>query len=437
MAQISTTTRRAFIQGSLAATAALATPTIISPRAIGAEDTVAPSEKITLGVIGIGPRCTYDIAPMLAMPDVQCVMIADVQASRREAGKKLVDTHYGNDDCKITRDFRELLDRKDIDAVLIATGDRWHAPASMMAAEAGKDVYSEKPCGLTIDLCQRLDDTIKRTDRIFQAGTQRRSVPNFQQAAQLAITGKLGKIHTLFASIYIPSIRTEWLPGEPTPDPNVVDWNLWLGPAPWRQYNSRYVSGDWRGYWDFDSGARLLDWGAHTLDLCQWANQADDTMPIEYEPSATNITCRYANGVDVVLDFLKDPFGNRDPHYITRLGTCPVRFVGDEGWVETGDSGEVVVKPDSLASELSDKQKRVRGLDVSAHARNFFDSVKSRRPTVCNSTVMRRSHIACHAAALSWILGRKLRIDPATESFIDDDEANRLRSRPARDCWAS
>jgi predicted dehydrogenase len=437
MAQISTTTRRAFIQGSLAATAALATPTIISPRAIGAEDTVAPSEKITLGVIGIGPRCTYDIAPMLAMPDVQCVMIADVQASRREAGKKLVDTHYGNDDCKITRDFRELLDRKDIDAVLIATGDRWHASASMMAAEAGKDVYSEKPCGLTIDLCQRLDDTIKRTDRIFQAGTQRRSVPNFQQAAQLAITGKLGKIHTLFASIYIPSIRTEWLPGEPTPDPNVVDWNLWLGPAPWRQYNSRYVSGDWRGYWDFDSGARLLDWGAHTLDLCQWANQADDTMPIEYEPSATNITCRYANGVDVVLDFLKDPFGNRDPHYITRLGTCPVRFVGDEGWVETGDSGEVVVKPDSLASELSDKQKRVRGLDVSAHARNFFDSVKSRRPTVCNSTVMRRSHIACHAAALSWILGRKLRIDPATESFIDDDEANRLRSRPARDCWAS
>jgi predicted dehydrogenase len=374
---------------------------------------------------------------MLAMPDVQCVMIADVQASRREAGKKLVDTHYGNDACKTTRDFRELLDRKDIDAVLIATGDRWHAPASMMAAEAGKDVYSEKPCGLTIDLCQRLDDTIKRTDRIFQAGTQRRSVPNFQQAAQLAITGKLGKIHTLFASIYIPSIRTEWLPGEPTPDPDVVDWNLWLGPAPWRQYNSRYVSGDWRGYWDFDSGARLLDWGAHTLDLCQWANQADDTMPIEYEPSATKITCRYANGVEVVLDFLKDPFGNRDPNFITRLGTCPVRYVGDEGWVETGDSGEIVVKPDSLASELPDKQKRVRGLDVSAHARNFFDSVKSRKPTVCNSTVMRRSHIACHAAALSWILGRKLRIDPTTESFIDDDEANRLRGRPARDCWTS
>ncbi len=197
------------------------------------------------------------------------------------------------------------------------------------------------------------------------------------------------------------------------------------------------MSGDWRGYWDFDSGARLLDWGAHTLDLCQWANQADDTMPIEYEPAATDITCRYANGVEVVFDFLKDPFGNRDPNFITRLGTCPVRYVGDEGWVETGDSGEIVVKPDSLASELPNKEKRVRGLDVSAHARNFFDCVKSRKPTVCNSTVMRRSHIACHAAALSWILGRKLRIDPATETFVDDDEANRLRSRPARDCWSA
>jgi predicted dehydrogenase len=430
------TSRREFIQGSLAASAAFAVPAVVAPAALGMGDTVAPSEKITLGVIGIGPRCTYDIKPMLAMPDVQCVMIADVQASRREAGKKLVDEHYGNDSCKITRDFRELLDRKDIDAVLVATGDRWHAPASMMAAEAGKDVYSEKPCGLTIDLCQRLDETIKRTGRVFQAGTQRRSVPNFQQAAKLAQDGKLGKLHTLYASVYIPSIRTEWLPAEPTPDPDVCDWNLWLGPAPWRQYNAGYVNGDWRGYWDFDSGARLLDWGAHTLDLCQWANQSDDTMPVEYEPTATNITCRYENGVKIILDFLKDPFGNRDPNFITRLGTCPVRYVGDEGWVETGDSGEVVVKPDSLAGQLQDQQKRIRGLDVSAHARNFFDSIKSRKPTVCNSTVMRRSHVACHAAALAWILGRKLRINPATETFIDDDEANRLRKRPERDCWA-
>jgi predicted dehydrogenase len=304
----------------------------------------------------------------------------------------------------------------------------------MLAAEAEKDVYSEKPCGLTIDLCQRLDETFQQTGRIFQAGTQRRSVPNFRQAVRLAQEGKLGKLHTLYASIYTPSIRTEWLPSQPTPEQEAVDWNLWLGPAPWRPYNAGYVNGDWRGYWDFDSGARLLDWGTHTLDLCQWANEADDTMPVEYIPEEDKITCVYSNGVKVVLDFLKQPFGDRSPHYITRLGTCPVRFVGEEGSVETGDSGEVVVEPESLAQKL-DSYERVRGLDVSEHARDFFDSVRSRRPTVCNTSVMRHSHIACHAAALSWILGRRLRIDPRTETFVDDAEANRLRSRPERTTW--
>jgi predicted dehydrogenase len=434
MSQTNPATRRQFLQRSLAAGAAAAAATYVPAAALGADENVAPSDKITLGVIGIGPRCRYDLGSILKLPDVQCVAIADVQASRREEGKKLVDAAYGNAKCETLRDFRRLLDRQDVDAVLIATGDRWHAPASMLAAEAGKDVYSEKPCGLTIDLCQRLDETFRRTRRIFQAGTQRRSVPNFRQAVDLAQNGKLGKLHTLYASIYTPSIRTEWLPGEPTPDAEVCDWNMWLGPAPWRPYNPEYVRGGWRGYWDFDSGARLLDWGAHTLDLCQWANQADDSMPVEYSPYDDKIICRYENGVRVILDFLKQPFGDRSPHYITRLGTCPVRFEGDKGSVETGDSGEIVVKPESLAEKLPE-YKRVRGLDVSAHARDFFDSVKNRKPTVCNSSVMRHSHVACHAAALCWILGRKLQIDPATETFVDDAEANLLRSRPERTGW--
>jgi predicted dehydrogenase len=428
--------RRDFLRDSaLAAGAAIAFPTIVPASALGKDDAAAPSDRVSLGVIGIGPRCTYDLKSILQFKDVQCIAIADVQASRRDAGKRLIEEHYGESDCALYTDFRELLARKDIDAVLIATGDRWHAPASMLAAEVGKDVYSEKPCGLTIDLCHRLDDTIQRTGRIFQAGTQRRSVPNFQHAVELAHGGKLGKLHTLHASVYMPQIRTEWLPREATPDPKVVDWNLWLGPAPWRPYNAKYVNGDWRGFWDFDSGARLLDWGAHTLDLCQWANQADDTMPVEYEPTENNITCRYANGVKLVLDFLPAPFGDRSPHYITRLGTCPVRFVGSEGSVETGDSGEIVVEPESLAKHLPEEYKRVLGLDVSAHARNFFDCIKSREPAVCNSAVMRRSHIACHAAALAWVLQRKLTIDPAKETFIDDAEANSLRARPERDPW--
>ena len=428
-------TRREFLHTAAASATASSWGALLPAQGLGEQARVAPSDKITLGVIGIGPRCTYDLTSMLNFDDIRCVAIADVQASRRDKGKELVDQHYRSNDCVLYRDFRELLDRQDIDAVLVATGDRWHADASILAAEAGKDVYSEKPCGITIDACQRLADTMHREQRVFQAGTQRRSVPNFQTAVELAHSGKLGKLHTLHASIYQPVLDNTWLPAEPTPPRDVVDWNLWLGPAPWRPFNQKYVNGRWRGQWDFDSGARLLDWGAHTVDLCQWANQADDTMPVVYEPTDKEIVCTYANGVKLVIDFLPDPFGNRDPHYITRLGTCPVRFIGDEGWVETGDEGEIVVSSESLKKEVGDSYKRVRGLDVSAHSRNFFDCIRSREMTNANVDVMRRSHIACHAAAIAWILGRKLEFDPETEEFIDAPEADVLRSRPSRD-WS-
>jgi predicted dehydrogenase len=427
--------RREFLKRSIAVAGAAALPTIIPASALGRDGAAAPSERIALGVIGIGPRMTYDLAGVLPKTDVRCVAVCDVRADRREAGKKLVDQHYGNKDCILYRDFRELLARADIDAVMIGTGDRWHAPASILAAKAGKDVYSEKPCGLTIGLCQALDDTMRQTKRVFQAGTQRRSVANFQAAVRLAQSGKLGKIHTLFASVYAPSIETNWLPGEPTPARDVVDWDLWLGPAPWRPYNHAYVDGEWRGQWDFEAGARLLDWGAHTVDLCQWTNNADDTMPIEYETVDNTIVGRYANGVKLVLDCLKEPFGQREG-WVQSLGSCPVRFVGEEGSVETGDSGGIEVQPASLKSEIQDVVKKRRpGIDVVEHTRNFFDCVKSRGQPAANSQVMRHSHIACHAAALSWILKRKMTIDPVKEEFIGDDEANGLRTRPARAPW--
>jgi len=436
----SRSTRRQFMRNSVASTTALSIPLVAPTQALGQS---APSEKIALGVIGYGPRCDYVLNGMLKLPDVQCVALADVVRSRRAKGKALIDRFNGNNDCDTYRDFRDLLSRDDIDAVLIATGDRWHATASMMAAEAGKDVYCEKPCALTIGLCQELADTFERTGRVFQAGTQRRSVANFRQAVEIAHSGKLGKLHTLYASIYTPSIRTEWLSGEPTPKPDDVDWNMWLGPAPWRLYNSEYVKGGWRGYYDFDSGGRLLDWGAHTVDLCQWAVKADETMPVEFVPGEEKITARYANGVELIMDFLETPFAER-PGWIQDLGTCPVRFVGEKGWVETGDSGGIVVGPESVASDLANLPESTSsleindqpGLDVVAHARNFIDCVKSRKPTVTNPAVMRHSHIVCHAAATAWMLNRTLKFDPNMEAFIEDDEANRLRTRAARE-WSA
>ena len=427
--------RREIMAAGAKASLALAVPSIVPALTLGNMTSISPNEQIQLGVMGFGRRCKYVLTELLKLKDVRCRLVADVQASRRDEAKKFVDAAYGNSDCEVVSDFREVLARKDIDAVFIVTGDRWHATASMMAAEAGKDIYCEKPCGLTIEYCQQIDDTIRKTGRIFQAGTQRRTVNHYQRAVQIARDGKLGRLTKLVASVYTPGHNNNWLPAEPTPDRNIVDWNMWLGPAPWRPYNKDYVAGNWRGQWDFDSGARLLDWGAHTMDLCQMANQSDHTMPVEYLPRANSIECRYADGLLLEIDFLQDPFGQRTG-WIQSNGTCPVRFIGEKGWVETGDGGEVHLALDGKEIEVTSDGKPARGADVVNHLRNFFDCIKTRQQTAANSTVMRRSHIACHAAALSWILQRPLKLDPTTESFIDDDEANRLKTRPQRMDWA-
>ena len=429
-----TLTRRQFLGQSLAAGGAITLPWFIPARALGRDGAVAPSEKIALGGIGLGPRGQYDLSVMLPEMDVQFVATCDAVRSRREQVKRMADAHYGNTDCRMYQDMFELLARPDIDAVLIATGDHWHALASLLAAKAGKDVYSEKPCGMTIGEIQSLADGIHRFGRVFQAGTQRRSVSNFQYAVHLAQSGKLGRLHTLHASVYVPSKNYAWLPAEPEPPRDQCDWDRWLGPAPWRPYNSRYVSGGWRGHHDFEAGGNFLDWGAHTLDLCQWANQADHTAPLEYEATPTSVIARYANGVKLVCDFLPTAFGNRDPQYHTSTGTCPVRFEGDEGWVETGDNSQLVFS-ENLAKSLN-RQYGGTGLSSAGHGRNFFDCVKSRALPVCNQDVMRRSHIVCFAAQLSWQLGRKLTLDPVKEEFVGDEEANRMRRRATREPWS-
>ena len=419
--------RRLFLKQSLVAGGALAFPWVLRARA------VAPSNRITLGVIGIGPRCRLVLGSMLEETDVQCVAICDVQADRRAIGKKMVDDKYGNTDCVTIRDFRELLARRDIYAVLIATGDHWHALASIMTAKAGKDIYSEKPCAMTMADCEAIEETMKRYGRVFQAGTQRRSIGNFQLAVQLARTGKLGRLHTLRASIYRPNTRHDWLPAEPLPPRDEVDWDIWLGPCPERPYNREYVTGGWRGHYDFDSGGSILDWGAHTADLCQWANDADDTTPIEYEPSADFITARYANGVKLVFEYHDRPFDKTPSSSIARLGTCPVRFEGDEGWVETGDNGNIEASPASLKRDLRQLGQQRAGTDAGSHARNFFDCIKSRAITNANPHVMRQTHVACHAAAIALELNLKVAFNPAKEEFLNDPEANRLRSRAKRE----
>jgi len=271
--------RREFFRRYGTMAGALAVPLVIRSSALGFAGTVAPSERIVMGGLGIGPRGRTDLRHILNQPDAQFIVVCDAQAERRQIVKRMVDENYGNTDCQTCRHPFELLSRDDIDAVLIATGDRWHTMASILAAKAGKDIYCEKPCSMTIGQSRALAETIRRYGRVYQAGTQRRNVDNFVFAVGLVHSGKLGKLHTVHANTLNPATSHDWLPEEPLPPKDEVDWDLWLGPSPWRPFNSRYVRGGWRGFFDFHGGG-ILEWGSHTVDLCQWAAQADHTTPV-------------------------------------------------------------------------------------------------------------------------------------------------------------
>lgn len=438
----STMTRRRFLATTAKASAVLAAPLFVPGPALGKDGGVAASERVTVGGIGINSRGRGVLAGFLAQPDAQFLATCDIRADRQKKIKDIADQKYGNKDCATYRDFRELLARKDLDAVMITTGDRWHALGSVMAAKAGKDVYVEKPCSMTIGESQALAEVMRRYGRVFQVGTQRRSVANFQFAAELARSGKLGKLQTLQASIayYKPQIVHEWLPAEPEPPKEKEDWDLWLGPAPWRPYNHAYTAGIWGWLcaFDFNAGGGFLNWASHTVDLCQWANQADGTTPVEFEPIGPErgyaakrvVHARYANGVKLVM------CAHDAPGWLG-LGSCSVRYEGEEGWVETGDSGKIALHPESLRSgQTAFTDKGGPTVDQAQwHVRNFLDCVKSRAQPACSADIARSSHVAGHAAAIAWMLDRKVAFDPAKEAFLGDDEANRMRTRPMREPW--
>jgi len=416
--------RRFFKAAAAAAGAVIAAPTIVSAAALGKDGAVAASDRITLGAIGIGSRGSYDLGCILWEPDVRVVAVADVRGERRKGAKNQVDGKYGNKDCATYIDFRELLARGDIDTVLIATGPNWHATASIMAAKAGKDVYCEKPCTKNIVQSIELAATFRRTGRVFQGGMQRRNLPNFMFAVNLARSGKLGKLQSVHAHpAGMGTHMSGWMPAEPEPPREDVDWDMYLGPSAWRPYNKRMLDG-----FNFEKGGGMvgggvLEWGSHCVDLCQWANSADNTAPVEYFRAEKGQTsAMYANGVKLVI---------RDGGWLG-LGSCPVRFEGDTGWVETGDDADIVASSPEL---LVGKGAAIRGYPANNHLRDFFNCVKTRGEPLANAEVACHSHIACHATNIALFLDRKLAYDPVKNVFIGDAQANRLRGEALRDPW--
>jgi hypothetical protein len=423
------------LKATAAAGAALMMPTVVPAAALGRGGAVAPSERIVLGAIGLGGRGEFDLKWMLKEPDVQFVAICDARRVRREAIKKIADKRYGSSDCKMYPEMREFLaTRPDIDAVLIATGDRWHTLAAVMAMRAGKDVYSEKPSSMTIAEGRSVVETARRYGRIYQTGVQRLSEANFVAAIELARSGRLGQIHTVRAHIApwdAAEMSHAWLPEETEPPRDEVDWDAWLGPCPWRPYNSTYVQGGWRGHYDFHTSC-IGEWGAHTFAQSQAGIDALTTSAVEYQyvknASGDGMATKFANGVKMILSR-----GDKWWH-----GSCGMRFEGSDGWVAVADGYK---KPEVSSPALLEDCERLladymeRTGRPMNHARNFFDCVKSRQPTVANPDVMHHSMSTVHAANICMWLNRDLKYDPMKEEFVNDAEANRLRTRAQREPW--
>lgn len=428
--------RRQFLKRTLASGGALALPYIIPASALGRDGKIAPSERIVMGAIGLGGRGSSDMNWMLGEQDVQFVAVCDVHRGKREKAKADVDGRYGNTDCVAYRDFRDLLStHKNIDAMLIATGDRWHAPAAILSMKAGKDVYCEKPGALTIAEGQALVQAEKRYGRIFQTGAQRLSESNYVFAGELMRQGRLGKIHTVRAHLgYLPA----WprvnavLPAEPEPPKEDMDWDLWLGPSPWRAYNPAFLNPwpvpGWYTQYDFAGG--IPQWGSHTILQCQVDLGLADTSAVEYEYPEKGInggmTVRFANGVQLIAQL----DGWR--------GSCGVRYEGSEGWVATADGYE---RPDVSAPQLfADYKKLVKDYTSRTsrplnHVRDFLDCVKERKQTVAHAGVAHRTMTTNLIMDICLDLKRSLKWDPVKEEFVGDPEANKMRSRVMREPW--
>ena len=406
--------RRDFVRG---VSASVAAPYVITSKALGAPGKPPASERITMGAIGIGGRGGYVMGALMANPEVQMVAVCDTRRDRRQGAKKAVDRRNGNQDCATYIDLRELLARDDIDAVMIATGENWHAMASILAAKAGKDIYSEKPPAHTIAEGRALAETVKRYGTVYQCGTQRRSIPRFRFAVDLARSGKLGELKNVYAEAAgkIAPPRSFTLAAQPEPPPEELDWDLWLGPAPWRPFNRGYL-GRWKGHIDFQWGT-IAEWCSHTADLCQFAADADATGPVEWELTGETITGRYEGGVNMVITD----------------GAWPlhVKFEGTEGWVHVDDDGGIEAEPKSLLAQ----RQFGKGYPAEGHARGFLDCVKTRKTPISHAEATHRSMSTCIIANICLMLGRKLTWDPVKEEFVGDDDANQMKERTIRDPW--
>ena len=443
--------RRRFLQS--AALGSITFPYIVSSSALGLAGNVTASNRITMGCIGLGIQGTGNMRQFLRQKDVQVVSVCDVRDSQQKKAKDIVDKHYGNSDCKTLNDFRELTGSKEIDAVLIATPDHWHVLVGLDAARNGKHMYYEKPIGWSFHAGRVLRSTLKRYGVVFQFGTQQRSSRNFRFACELVRNGRIGKLQKILVGVP-GSVAFPNQPREPVPDG--FDYNMWLGPAPWaphsfercRPYTSR-PNASWTNQYsiwyhisDYCIGF-IGNWGIHHVDIAQWGNGTENTGPVEVHGAGTlpkegladclmtwQVENKFADGV--VMVHMDNASSAKHPEQIAGFSQG-VLFKGDQGWVFVNRS-KIDAHPKSLLTSTIGTGG-MHLIESASHHRNFIDAVKTGKRTACPVDIAVRSNTICQLNNIAVRLGRKLRWDPDREEFINDDEANRMLSRPMRSPW--
>lgn len=392
----------------------------------------SPSKQITIGMIGTGNHGTsWNLPPFLAMEDVRVMAVCDVDRQRMLDAKKIVDEKYLNKDCATYGDFRELLARQDIDAVMISTPDHWHVPISILAAQAGKDVICEKPT-LTIKEGRILCDVMKKNNTIYQTSIEDRAIPVYHRMAQLVRNGYIGELQKII--IRVPDddvIKLNPASTVTQPVPEGFDYEMWLGPAPEAPYSPGRCHWNFRWISDY-SGGMLTDWGAHYVDTAQWANNSDQSGPIRVEGKGEFLTgdiYNTANTFDLMYQY------RSGVSMQVMSGGTSIGFQGTEGWIQClGWRGELEASKDSILNvELKGSDSKL--YTAESEHRNFIDCVKSRKETFVPVEVGHRTASALHIGNIAMQLDRKVNWDPEKEAFINDAEANALRSRESRDPW--
>ncbi|MFC1738253.1 Gfo/Idh/MocA family protein [Planctomycetota bacterium] len=427
--------RRQFLKSAAGLTiGAISFPYVVPSSALGKAGTTAPSNRIVMGAIGVGSMGTGDMQGFLHKNEVQMVAVCDVDARYRSRAKRIVDEKYGNDDCATYPDFRDLIARGDLDAVTIALPDHWHSIIYIAAAKAGLDIHGQKPLARTIREGRAICDAVKRYGIIWQTGSWQRSENDFHRAAELVRNGRIGKIHKV--DVGLPT-GSSCPTKPPIPVPDTLDWNFWLGPAPYRPHCDFGGGGchyDWRWIMDY-SGGQLTDWAGHHIDIAHWGLGLDYTGPVQIEgkgvypkdglynvPIEYRIEYKYADGLEMCVA--------NDRELPKGMGAV---WYGEDGWIHVNRGG-LWAEPQSILKEVI-RPNEIRLYKSRDHLQNFLDCVKTRKQTITPAEVAHRSISVALLGEIAMLTGRKLKWNPEKERFINDPDADRHLSRSMRSPW--